>query len=94
MTLYTEISLGDYDPPEECEELWNRIIEQDKIVDFEYYIDDTYANGLISETELDDLLRYESAELEEILDLEPEDDDYDEDEDEDAEDDDAEERGY
>lgn len=97
MLIYREMGVEEYTPPEEAQELWDRINDQGKLIEFECYIDDTYANGLISEMELDDMLRYQSEELEELLDLEPAEDEEDEDEEADEtdiNDYDQDERGY
>ena len=79
MRIYTNFS--DFEPWSGAVEIWNKIKDADKLNDFEAELDSIYPDGM-SETELNDLLRFDSEWCFELVRL-----DNDQDEDEEEEDD-------
>ena len=66
MKIYREISIADFDAWSGGEDTLDRIIRNDKTDEFESILEEEYPDG-IDETDLNDLLRFESAWIYEML---------------------------
>lgn len=80
MKITKEISFSQFEPWSGAVDTYNRIVEADKEDELESLIDELYTDGL-SDTELNDLLWFESDWLLESLGIAEEDEDEDDDED-------------
>lgn len=80
MKITKEISFSQFEPWSGAVDTYNRIVEADKEDELESLIDELYTDGL-SDTELNDLLWFESDWLLESLGITEEDEDEDDDED-------------
>lgn len=80
MKITKEINLSGFQPWSGAVDTYNLIVEADKEDAFDSLIEDLYPEGL-SETELNDLLWFDSDWLLESLDIAEEEEDEDEDED-------------
>lgn len=72
MRLYRELDLTRFEPWSGAVDTYNRIYNEDKLNDLEFLLDDLYPDG-IEETQLNDLLWFESEWLYECLGIEDED---------------------
>ena len=66
------IDLDDFEPWQGAEDTWDKIINNNKLDEFEAYLDDFYPNG-INKTELNDLLWFESDYILDLLNINKED---------------------
>ena len=70
MRIYTE-GLGSYTPWSGAVDFYNEIVEEGKLEELEFALDELYPNGL-SETELNDLLWFDEDWLRGCLDMDSE----------------------
>ena len=70
---YITKDFDEFEPWSGAVEVWNRILDEDKLNDLEFFIDDVY-NGVIGETELNDLLRFDSDYVYDVLGMSAEED--------------------
>ena len=78
MKIYRELDLYSFEPWSGAEDTYNRIYDENKLNDLECLLEDLYPDGM-TETELNDLLWFESEMLYESLGIEDEEEEEDED---------------
>ena len=78
MKIISEISLERFEAWSGGEDTLNRVIEEGKCDTLEFILEDLYPDGM-TDTELNDLLRFESDTVYEWLGIEDDDEDDDED---------------
>ena len=76
MILYKEIGWSTYEPHEDARELFERICDQNKLVEFEEYLEEIEGE-FVNEGFVDDLLRFEEPEVVRVLGLDMSEDDAD-----------------
>lgn len=79
MTITCEISLENFEAWSGAVDTLNRIIDEGKCSDLEYILEELYPNGM-TETELNDLLWFDSEWVFEVLGISDEEDEEEEDE--------------
>lgn len=84
MLVTREISISDFTPWSGAVSTWDRIIEENKEDEFDSMIDELYPDG-ISETQLNDLLWFDSDWVFEMLGISDDEDDDEDDEEEEEE---------
>lgn len=84
MLVTREISISDFTPWSGAVSTWDRIIEGNKEDEFDSMIDELYPDG-ISETQLNDLLWFDSDWVFEMLGISDDEDDDEDDEEEEEE---------
>lgn len=74
MKVTKEISIANYDARGQARDTQELIINNDKVTEFDNLIEELYPDG-IDDTSLNDLLRFESDWICEVLDIDQEDED-------------------
>jgi hypothetical protein len=70
---YITKDFDEFEPWSGAVEVWEKILDEDKLDDLERFVDEVY-NGVIGETELNDLLRFDSDYVYDVLGMSAEED--------------------